>query len=272
MGIKSNFRSSVYYEIQDLKLKKVKNILMDMDGTTMLSEKFWIEMLRISVAKAIKCDNFKFSNSDLPYISGHSVTEHLSYCINKYKLDCDLFKLKKIYDEIVDYNLNNLESSPNSQFFEPREGLKEFLLKIKEKGIKIALVSSGSTMKVMTTLNCVFKKMNMGDPLDYYDCIITGGNACKKSKYGTIGELYAKPYPCLYEEAYYIGLGLTKDDLEYTIAIEDSASGIYSILSSNIIPVGIYGGNIKKSSAEILCYKYFESLKKIEECFIDNEH
>lgn len=271
MGIKSNFRSTSYFEIQDLKLKKVKNILMDMDGTTMLSEKFWVEMLRISVARATKNDSFKFSKSDFPYISGHSVTEHLSYCINKYKLECKLFELKKTYDEIVEYNLNNLESSPNAQFFEPREGLKKLLLKIKEKGIKIALVSSGSAMKVMTTLNCVFKKMNMGDPLDYYDCIITGGNACKKERYGTIGELYAKPYPCLYEEAYYIGLGLTKDDLEYTIAIEDSASGIYSILSSNIIPIGIYGGNIKESGVEPLCYKYFKNLKEIEENFIDNE-
>lgn len=271
MGIKSSFRSNSYYNIHDLRLKKVKNILMDMDGTTMLSEKFWVEMLRISVVKVTKDDNFKFSDSDFPYISGHSVTEHLSYCIDKYKLKCKLFELKKIYDDIVDYNLDNLELSSNAHFFEPREGLKNFLLKIKEKGIKIALVSSGSTKKVTATLNCVFKNMNMGNPLDYYDCIITGGDACKKLKYGTIGELYAKPYPCLYEEAYYIGLGLTKDDLEYTIAIEDSASGIYSILSSNITPIGISGGNIKASGVEPLCYKYFKSLEEIEEYFIDNK-
>lgn len=271
MGIRSSFRSNSYYNIQDVKLKGVKNILMDMDGTTMLSEQFWIEMLRLSVDKANNDNNFKFSDSDFPYISGHSVTEHLSYCIDKYKLKCNLFDLKKIYDDIVDYNLDNLTNSTNEVFFEPREGLKKFLLKIKAKGIKIALVSSGSTKKVMSTLNCVFKKMDMGNPLDYYDCIITGGESCKKFKYGTIGELYAKPYPCLYEEAFYIGLGLKEDDLEYTIAIEDSASGIYSILSSNIIPVGILGGNIKASGVEKLCYKYFNSLEEIEEHFIDNK-
>lgn len=116
MGIKSSFRSNSYYNIHDLKLKKVKNILMDMDGTTMLSEKFWVEMLRISVVKVTKDDNFKFSDSDFPYISGHSVTEHLSYCIDKYKLKCKLFELKEIYDDIVDYNLDNLELSSTAHF------------------------------------------------------------------------------------------------------------------------------------------------------------
>lgn len=265
IGITSSITNTSYYSLLDIEVKEVKNILMDMDGTSVLSENFWIEMLRLTVAKQTNNNSFQFHDNDMPFISGHSVTEHLNYCIKEYSLKCELVELKEIYDSIVDYNLDN---NVDSNFFEPRKGLKEFLTTVKEKNIKVALVSSGSSKKVIYTLKCLFEKIDLGNPLDYYDCIITSGVASKKHNYCTMGELYAKPYPCLYEEAYYIGLGLTRDDLKYTIAIEDSASGIYSIRSSNMAPIGIAGGNIKGSGADSLCYDYVEKLSDIEKKYL----
>ena len=59
--------------------------------------------------------------------------------------------------------------------FEPAPGLKDFLLELKGRGIKIGLVTSGLHEKAWPEILAAFRQLGMGDPLDFYDAIITAG-------------------------------------------------------------------------------------------------
>ena len=73
-----------YYPIKPISLETpVKAVLMDLDGTTVRSEEFWIWIIEQSTASLLDNPKFQLEDDDLPYVSGHSVSEHLKYCIQK---------------------------------------------------------------------------------------------------------------------------------------------------------------------------------------------
>ena len=59
--------------------------------------------------------------------------------------------------------------------FVPAPGLKPFLLALKARGIKIALVTSGLYEKAYPEIVAAFRTLEMGDPAEFYDAIITAG-------------------------------------------------------------------------------------------------
>ena len=60
--------------------KPAKAVLMDLDGTTVLSEHYWIDAIRVTVSRVLGDSSFRFSAADLPHVSGYSTREHLAYC------------------------------------------------------------------------------------------------------------------------------------------------------------------------------------------------
>ena len=84
----------------------------------------------------------------------------------------------------------------------------------------------------------------MGDPVDFYDAIITAVQALKKGQTGTLGELAPKPHPWLYAETARVGLGIPFENRHKVIGIEDSSAGVVSIKLAGFSCVGISGGNI----------------------------
>ena len=180
---------------------------------------------------------------DEPFISGNSVTEHLTYIIDKYAPGTPLEEARRYYHQAVAYEMQELlHGRGRAESFVPAKHLKEFLTELKRSGVKIALVTSGMTDKAMPEIVSVFRQLDMGDPLAFYDCIITGGTALEKGCPGTMGELELKPHPWLYAEAACVGLG-----------IEDSAAGVVSIRLAGFACAGVAGGNIREAGAEPLC-------------------
>ena len=57
---------------------------MDLDGTSVHSESFWMWVIEQTTARLLGDTSFKKEAEDDPYISGHSVSEHLQYMIDKY--------------------------------------------------------------------------------------------------------------------------------------------------------------------------------------------
>ena len=98
----------------------------------------------------------------------------------------------------------------------------------------------------------------MGDPVDFYDAIITAGTPFKKGQTGTLGELPIKPHPWLYAETGRFGLGIPFEERDRVIAIEDSGAGVCSARLAGYTTVGIGGGNILSSGTRDFC-NYFEN-------------
>jgi len=235
---------------------------MDLDGTSVHSETFWIWIIQETTARLLKKPKFELVDEDEPHVSGHSVSEHLEYCIRKYCPGKTVEEARRIYFEIVHFEMNEiLEGRGRQNAFVPKPGLKDFLLTLKSNQIKIGLVTSGLYEKAWPEIVSAFRTMNLGDPLTFYDAIITAGQTLRKGQSGTLGELAPKPHPWLYAETARIGLEMPVERGHRIVGLEDSSAGVLSIRLAGFTALGITGGNIEKSGIKPLLSGYYNSLE-----------
>lgn len=263
--VKSSMGYPAYYPLNPVEMKTpTKAVLMDLDGTSVRSENFWIWIIQMTTASLLDKPGFELCSDDMPYVSGHSVSEHLQYCINKYCPDKLVEQARKYYFEHTHREMNEIMNGRGrTDAFVPTPGLKEFLYALKAKKIKIGLVTSGLYEKAWPEILSAFKTLNMGDPKDFYDAIITAGFPLRKGAAGTLGELSPKPHPWLYAEVARVGLGFGTNENGHIIGIEDSSAGVCSIRLANIPVIGITEGNIEQSGTLGLCHHFCSDFNQI---------
>ncbi|UCD29640.1 MAG: HAD family hydrolase, partial [Planctomycetota bacterium] len=207
---------------------------------------------------------FELEEADLPYVSGHSVSEHLQYCIKKYCPDKTVEQARRYYFQHTEREMQEImEGRGREGAFKPSPGLKEFLLELKSMGLKIGLVTSGLHQKAWPEILSAFRTLKMGDPKDFYDAIITAGFAIRKGEVGTLGELSPKPHPWLYAETCRVGLGIDFADRNSVVGIEDSGAGVCAIRLAGFPTIGFAGGNIIESGTRELCCHYCETFDDV---------
>jgi beta-phosphoglucomutase len=263
--VKSAMGYPAYYPVHDVKIEKpLKAVLMDLDGTTVHSEHFWIWIIEKTTASLLGNPKFKLEACDEPHVSGHSVSEHLQYCVKKYCADKTVEEARTWYFKHTNYEMNEiLEGRGKKGAFTPSPGIKEFLYELKAMNVKIGLVTSGLYEKAWPEILNAFQTLEMGDPKTFYDAIITAGHAIRHGEPGTLGELSPKPHPWLYAETARVGLGISFKDRHSVVGIEDSGAGVVSILLAGFAPIGIGGGNIIDSGTKSLCAHYEESFEQV---------
>jgi beta-phosphoglucomutase len=255
-----------YYPVHPIKMEKpLKAVLMDLDGTSVRSEEFWIWIIQMSTASLLGDPDFELEDADLPHVSGHSVSEHLQHCIRKYCPDKTVEAAREYYFEHTRREMKEImEGRGRKDAFVPSPGLKEFLYELKDMQVKIGLVTSGLYEKAWPEIISAFSKLDMGDPKDFYDAIITAGIPMQKGiSAGTLGELSPKPHPWLYAEVARVGLGLQFADRHHVVGIEDSGAGICSIRLAGFSSIGFGGGNIVESGTRGLCDHFCDSFEEI---------
>lgn len=250
----SNVGIPAYYPLRAAPLPdRVRAVLMDLDGTSVHSESFWIYTIERTTARLLGDEQFRFTPSDLPFVSGFSVTEHLEYCLRTYcagQPDATLARARQHYFEITEFEMGEiLAGRGRTGAFTPAPGLKTFLLNLKTRGVKIGLVTSGLYQKAWPEIVSAFAAMELGDPLAFYDSIVTAGVTIKAGQAGTLGEQQAKPHPWLYSEVL-LPLGVPA---EQAIGIEDSSAGVVAIRLAGIAALGVEDGNIRSGGASALC-------------------
>lgn len=263
--VKSSLGYPALYPMYETNFEpKAEAVLMDLDGTSVHSEGFWMWVIEQTTARLLGNGNFKREAEDEPFISGHSVSEHLQYMIDKYAKGASLETARQYYFEIVNHEMDEIMKGRGKQdAFTPAPGLKEFLTAVKSEGIKIGLVTSGLYEKAMPEIISAFRQLGMGDPVEFYDAIITAGQALRKGQTGTLGELAPKPHPWLYAETARVGLGIPFERRHKVIGIEDSSAGVVSIKLAGFSCVGISGGNIERSGVGELCDYKADGLHEI---------
>jgi beta-phosphoglucomutase-like phosphatase (HAD superfamily) len=242
----------------------VRAVLMDLDGTSVRSESFWIWIIERTTASLLGDPRFQLEAADLPYVSGHSVSEHLEHCLRKYCPDKRVDEARRHYFEHAHREMQEiLAGRGRADAFVPSDGLKDFLLELKSRRIPIALVTSGLHEKAYPEIVAAFRTMQLGDPAAFYDAIITAGFPLRAGEIGTLGELSPKPHPWLYAEAFRVGLGLSMDERESVLGIEDSGAGVCAVRLAGLPTVGMAGGNVEESGTRPLCHRFCESLKEV---------
>ncbi|MGQ9490810.1 MAG: HAD family hydrolase [Anaerolineae bacterium] len=254
-----------YYPVHPVQLKRpVRAVLMDLDGTSVRSEGFWVWIIQQTTASLLGDPGFALEPADLPFVSGHSVSEHLTYCIRKYCPDKTVEEARRFYFQHTQRELQAiLQGQGRADAFVPAPGLKTFLLTLKEMGIKIALVTSGLYEKAWPEIVAAFRIMGLGDPRGFYDAIITAGFPLRQGEVGTLGELSPKPHPWLYAEAARVGLGIPFEERNSVIGIEDSGAGVCAIRLAGFPTVGLAGGNILASGTLPLCQYWCQNLAEV---------
>ena len=263
--VKSNLGYPAYYPLLPAQIEKpIQAVLMDLDGTTIQSERFWIWIIEKTVASLLSDDKFQLEETDLPFVSGHSVSEHLQYCINKYCPDQSLEEARSHYFEHTHREMKEIaRGKGRGGAFVPTPGVTEFLIELKARGLKIGLVTSGLYEKAWPEILSGFREMGLGDPKDFYDTIITAGFPLRDGEIGTLGELCPKPHPWLYAEAGRVGLGIPFEERHSVIGIEDSGAGVCAIRLAGFPAIGLAGGNILSSGARPLCTAFCETFDEI---------
>jgi len=237
----------------------IQAVLMDLDGTTVISEEFWIYLIEKTV-KQISSPDFCLSEEDSPYVSGFSTAEHLEYCLNKYKIPKTVNEALEVYHQTARFELNEImEGRGNVDAFKPRAGLKEFLYSLKKAGIKIGLATSGLDYKAIPEIVSAFRVLDMGTPIEFYDAIITGGRRKGEGEYGTIGEMAVKPHPWIYSEL----IGGLNVDKKHAIVIEDSSAGLLSGRLAGMNVIGFNDGNLIQSGLEEECIAMVDTFEDI---------
>lgn len=265
--VKSALGYPAYYPLHPVELRKpVKAVLMDLDGTSVRSEEFWIWIIQLTTATLLDKPKFEIEAADLPHISGHSVSEHLTYCLQKYCPDKTLEMARQHYFEHTHRELQAIMAGKGrTDAFTPAPGLKEFLTSLKEAGTKIGLVTSGLYEKAYPEILSAFRSLELGDPKEFYDAIITAGFPLRSGEVGTLGELTPKPHPWLYAEACRIGLGIPFAERNSVVGIDDSGAGVCSARLAGFPTIGFDGGNILESGTIALCDFYGRSFSEIIE-------
>ena len=268
--VNSGMGYPAYYPVHQVEMQKpIKAVLMDLDGTSVRSEKFWIWIIEKTTASLLGNPKFQLEEADLPFVSGHSVSEHLTYCLRKYCPDKKVEEARKFYFQHTHFEMNEImEGRGRPNAFTPTEGISEFLYKLRAQNIKIGLVTSGLYEKAWPEILDAFKTLGMGDPKDFYDAIITAGFPLRKGSPGTLGELSPKPHPWLYAETARIGLGLEFSDRNSVIGIEDSGAGVCAIRLAGYPTMGIGGGNIIESGTQELCCHYCENFEELADIIL----
>jgi len=262
--VRSAVGPSAYYPLEEATFEApAEAILMDLDGTSVRSEHFWVWIIERSIA-ALKGDpGFRLRSEDEPHVSGHSVSEHLQYCIDSYCPGLSLGEARRHYVEITAREMAEVAAGRGrSDAFEPAPGLKDFLLEVKGRGTRIGLVTSGLHEKAWPEILAAFRTMGLGDPLEFYDAIITAGHRLARGQAGTLGELAPKPHPWLYAETAYVGLGVHRERRQHVVGLEDSGAGVVSIRLAGFAAIGVAGGNIEKSGTRPLLHASCQDLSQ----------
>jgi len=263
--VRSLLGYDAYYPVHDVRVDRpVTAVLMDLDGTTVHSETFWIWMIEKATASLLGDPSFTLEQADLPFVSGFSTSEHLEYCIQKYCPAKTVEEARGHYFRHTHHEMAEvLAGRGRADAFVPAPGLKEFLLALKGRGIKVAVVTSGLHEKAWPELVAAFRTMGLGDPRAFYDAIVTAGFPIRGGEPGTLGELAPKPHPWLYAEACRLGLGIPFSDRHRVLGIEDSGAGVCALRLAGFATVGMAGGNIAESGTQSLCESLCASFDEV---------
>ena len=263
--VRSALGYPAYYPVHPVTIEKpVKAVLMDLDGTSVRSEPFWVWMIELATGSLLGSPRFALEEADLPFVSGHSVSEHLEHCIRKYCPGKTVEEARAHYFQHTHREMAEILAGRGRRgAFVPAPGLEEFLRALKSRGIRIGLVTSGLHEKAYPEIVAAFRAMGLGDPREFYDAVITAGFPLRRGEPGTLGELSPKPHPWLYAEVCRIGLGLPFEDRHSVVGIEDSGAGICAIRLAGFAAIGVAGGTIESSGTRGLCAAYCDSLADV---------
>ena len=145
--VKSAMGYPAYYPVHPVKIQKpIKAVLMDLDGTSVHSEPFWIWIIQKTTASLLDNSKFELEDTDISFVSGHSVSEHLQYCIKKYCPNKTIEEARKYYFEHTHFEMNEIaQNRGRKDAFVPAPGIKESRIFSISSSVRSWVIASRNT-------------------------------------------------------------------------------------------------------------------------------
>ncbi len=199
---------------QSVSSDRLRAVLFDMDGLIVDTEPIHFAAFRTYMSRF----GVDMPESMMAEFIGYSDVENLMDLKEKYKVEESLDRMvierRAIYLELV-------KTLPIKVF----PGFWEFSAKARERGLKLAVVSSASAEQVKIVLSRLFEhRPQEGPPARYFDAIVTGDDV-----------EHNKPAPDVYLE----GARRLSIAPEHCLALEDSPPGVKSASTAGMFVVAI---------------------------------
>lgn len=174
---------------KDWEIKGINTVLFDKDGTYLNDHIYWGKLAELRIHKIIEKFNLNknlfnelcfaigqdpinlklIKNGPVGVLSRNEVVEFMVNELKKYNVSTNFETISNLFDEVHKEFSSNIE-----KYVEPLEYSKDFIKTLKEKGVKLAVVTSDNyehTLKINKILG-----------LDgIFDCVI-GKDSCKEEK------------------------------------------------------------------------------------------
>lgn len=217
---------------------KIKGILFDCDGVLLDSEAIYLKAL----VQYLESIGYSTTIQEVTFVLGKPMKQ----------IVIDLRKYFNIPESLSDQELIDgqraiFRAQFNTMELKPMNNLIDFISCCKEKGLKLAIVSSSD----LNYIEDVVRRLNIKE---YFDCMISG----QMIEHG-------KPSPDIYLLAQQC-IDLPLDSL---IVIEDSPAGIQAGQSAGMFTIGYKGSEIIQdtSKANLEVKNYTELIQRFHEIF-----
>ena len=240
-------------------VKPVRAVLLDLDGTSLLSEDFWAAVLAETLAR---CGRTVINHVDQTLLRGGSTEEHLAQLMVRYGLRVDRDQVRTAYQEVVDERFHEASIAELADVMPIAEGfvaLRDRLLALR---LPMLLVTNGGFAKTAKQLEILAHHLEESSP----DRVATGV-WCSPDPPGaglnSFGAGSAKPHPWPYFEAATRGAGLTEGELASVVGVDDSFAGVVSMRLAGVISYGLDSENVRALGASEFADRIISSLADV---------
>jgi HAD superfamily hydrolase (TIGR01509 family) len=207
----------------------IKGIIFDFDGVISDSEVLYVD----SLVEYLKTVGINSAFDEVKYVIGQNMNDIASCLIRQ-------FDLHLSPEQVIRDSLDVYQKMFSVSMMEPMEGLKEFLERCREKGIRMMVASSSD-------YSYLYDALDHFGIRDYFEMVISGADF-----------VHSKPDPSIYNTSAE-RMGIDKKDL---MIIEDSPNGIKAGIASGIFTVAFKGSKIVQDTS--LADKEVYSFSEIE--------
>ncbi|GIG69203.1 HAD family hydrolase [Phytomonospora endophytica] len=232
-------------------------IFMDLDGTTLRSEQFWIDILE-ATARAAGGNDIRLRAEDRILLQGAPTRTHLAHIMRRYALDASLTELAATYEQVCEalYFTRSIPALAAEISLEP--GFGEVRDWARRHDVPLILVTNGNERKAGVGLEVIAHHLACASGSEVCDGVWCA--PMRSSWLRPFGANAGKPHPWPYLEAATRGAQLDPTALRHAVAVDDSAAGVCSIRLAGIRSVGFASGNIRGTGAHVFCDHIVDSL------------
>lgn len=211
-------------------------VLFDVDGTSLLSEEFWVQILSTTLIEAGgPADGL--APTDFIALRGGTVSAHLGAIRKIYNLSMEVPQLEELYGEVVDRMFHSRGIEDLCREMPIANGLAFMVDNLNYRGIPFGFVTNGARRKAAREL-AVINRHLLAQGVRPTKMQLWASPSHGSGEIQEFGGMCGKPHPWPYLEAAR-AFSSTSENRRRILAVDDTVVGLISARAAGLTPVAI---------------------------------